>query len=92
MRNNTQRVRETLRELRKTHKEIITASYEMRLQGLRNAVENGWFKYYLIGAGIVGVGLVYMGTGSNEHIANIGKGILIMDALYSLTLCGPEFR
>ena len=64
---------------------IAVASLEQRAEGLRKAVEDGWFKYFLMGAATVGAGLVYTGlTNDNDYVAGIGYGALAMTGLYSL--------
>lgn len=84
MKNHLQKAKEVLSQLDKDFRTIAVASLEQRAEGLRKAVEDGWFKHYLIGAATVGAGLVYIGlTNDNDHVSGIGYGTLTMTGLYS---------
>ncbi len=85
MKRRLQKAKEVLNQLDKDLEKIAVASLEQRAEGLRKAVEDGWFKHYLIGAATVGAGLVYTGlTNDNDYVAGIGYGTLAMTGLYSL--------
>ena len=80
-----QRAEQTLKETDEALEIIAIASLEQRAKGLRKAVEDGWFKYFLMGAATVGAGLVYTGlTNDNDYVAGNGYGTLAMTGLYSL--------
>ena len=85
MKRHLQKAREVLNQIDKNLERIAVASLEQRAKGLRKAVEDGWFKHFLIGAATVGAGLVYAGvTNDNDSVAGIGHGALAMTGLYSL--------
>ncbi|MBS3080172.1 hypothetical protein J4221_01765 [Candidatus Pacearchaeota archaeon] len=85
MKRHLQKAKQTLNEVDKALETIAVASLEQRAEGLRKAVEDGWFKYFLMGAATVGAGLVYTGlTNDNDYVAGIGYGTLAMTGLYSL--------
>lgn len=94
MKGYLQRSWETLNELNEGMKEVHLAILEKRTRELERAVKEGWFKHYLIGAGLVGAGLVYTGlTNDNDSLANLGYGMLLMDGLYALGCYGiPALR
>lgn len=84
MKNHLQKAEEALNQVGEDLKTIAVASLEQRAESLRKAVEDGWFKHYLIGAATVGAGLVYTGlTNDNDYVAGIGYGTLAMTGLYS---------
>lgn len=89
-----QRAIETIKEVNRDLGEISRASLEMRAEGLKRAVEEGWFKHLLIGGGIAGASLLYAGmTNDNAYAAGIGKGMLVIDGLYALGCYGlPALR
>ena len=85
MKKYFQRARKTLNEFNNGLKDLAIASLEIRVKGLQRAVEEGWFKHFLIGAGIAGTGLVYTGlTNNNDYVAGVGYGVLAESGLYSL--------
>jgi len=85
MENHLQKTKQVLKQIDRDLETIAVASLEQRAEGLRNAVEDGWWKHFLIGAAIVGVGLVYAGlTNENDSVTGIGYGTLAMIGLYSL--------
>ena len=94
MKRYLQRARETLNELNEGMKVVHLAIFEKRAQGLERAVNEGWFKHFLIGTGLVGAGLVYAGlTNDNDSAAHIGYGMFAMDGLYALGCYGlPALR
>lgn len=90
MKNHLQKAKGVLNQLGEDLETIAVASLEQRAEGLKKAVEDGWFKHYLIGAATVGAGLVYTGlTNDNDYVAGIGYGTLAMTGLYSLPYVKP---
>lgn len=85
MKKCLQKVKEVLNQIDEDLETLARDSLKQRAEGLRKAVEDGWFKHFLIGAATVGAGVVYMGvTNNNDHVAGIGYGMLTMTGLYSL--------
>ncbi len=85
MKNHLQKAKEILNQIGEDLETIAVASLEQRAKGLKKAVEDGWFKHFLIGAATVGAGLVYTGlTNDNDNVTGIGYGMLAMTGLYSL--------
>ena len=85
MKRYLQKAKEVLKQIDEDLETIAVASLEQRAKGLKKAVEDGWFKHYLIGAATVGAGLVYAGlTNDNDCVAGMGYGTLAMTGLYSL--------
>ena len=85
MKKYFQRARKTLNEFNNGLEDIAIASLEIRVKGFQRAIKDGWFKHFLIGAGIAGTGLVYTGlTNDNDYVAGVGYGALAMTGLYSL--------
>ena len=89
-----QDARERLKELDETLETIAVASLEKRAKGLKKAVEDGWFKHFLIGAGLVGASLVYTGlSNDNDYVAGLGYGALAMNGIYAFGCYGlPALR
>ena len=85
MKRHLQKAKEILNQTGKDLETIAVASLEQRAEGLKKAVEDGWWKHFLIGATTVGAGLVYTGLANdNNYVAGIGYGTLAMIGLYSL--------
>jgi hypothetical protein len=92
MERHLQKAKEVLSQIDEGLETIAVASLEQKAKGLRKAVEDGWFKYYLIGAATAGTGLVYAGlTNDNDYVAGIGYGTLAMTGLYLLLYVPQSF-
>lgn len=92
MKKHFQKVREGISELNRAMGEIAVASLNQRARGLEEAVKDGWFKHFLIGAGIVATGAVYSGlTNNNDHVAGVGYGIIVMSSIYAVGCYGIPY-
>ncbi|MFH1063725.1 MAG: hypothetical protein V1729_01450 [Candidatus Woesearchaeota archaeon] len=86
-----QKTGEFLDEIVDTSTELFKRRVESQGEAYRQAVEEGWFKYFLIGAGAVGAAIVTKGLiQENETATAFGAGILVMDALYSSIIYIPR--
>lgn len=91
-REKLSRLEEGILELFIAHGELDTTILEQKAEGLKRAVEEGWFKSFLLGGAAVGAGLVYAGTKSdNKYVAGIGYGMLAIDGLYALGCYGIPY-
>ena len=78
------RLKKETKETFEASQEVFVRSVEFRANNLKAAYEEGWLKNLFIGAGLLGLGLVYHGlSNNNETTKGAGYGILIMDALYT---------
>jgi len=72
-------------------RDACTESVRFRARALRQAVEDGWFKYFLLGTGVVGAALTYDGiANNNEFEAGVGEGIILMSVLYAIVCYGGK--
>ena len=89
MEKDFQKIKGILNEIDDAMKIITMDSFEQRARGLERAVNDGWFKHFLVGAALAGAGLVYNGTANdNNYETGVGYGILAMDSIYALGCYG----
>ena len=82
-----QRTREVARELDDVARQLFILDIERRGEGLRQAVEAGWYSKFLLVSGLIGAELAYIG---NEGVSGFGKGVLAMSALHGAIIYGPR--
>jgi len=84
MKNQLKKTGEFLDELVEVSIEVYKGRVEWQADAFKQAVDEGWFKYILIGAGITGTALLAHGLSHEDnYTAGAGAGMLTMDALYS---------
>lgn len=84
------KLRDAISETDATMHEIHLAIFEQRAEVLKRSVEDGSFKYILLGGTAAAAYTALIGrTYENETIEYIGYGGLLMSAVYGSIIYGP---